>query len=184
MITLAADCLLFELACGQSLPLSADMIALEVSEQTGKWADSEFLNEAAKGVFHFFRHDLKRQTVTLAEFADALERVLEGFGLGKPKPAAKPSAMVLESDLFRLSDESGNGCELLFFPRLRDELKQQLRLGPNVLRFHGLRRCVKQLTGARRWNLRCRALQDQIVEFLRRCLSAERRQAEIALVVE
>jgi hypothetical protein len=52
------------------------------------------------------------------------------------------------------------------------------------VRFRGLRGCVKQLAGARRWSHRCERLQDQIVEYLRGCLTAEPEQNECALVVE
>ena len=90
----------------------------------------------------------------------------------------------MESDLLRLASESGASCELFFFPRLRTELRQQLQQGPRVLRFHGLRGCVKRLVGARRWSLRCQTLEGQIVDYLRECLSAEPGPAEVALVVE
>jgi hypothetical protein len=52
------------------------------------------------------------------------------------------------------------------------------------VRFRGLRGCVKQLAGTRRWTSRCEQLQDQIVEYLRGCLSAETAQNNCALVVE
>ena len=42
---------------------------------------------------------------------------------------------------------------------------------------------VKQLAGARRWSLRCRDLEKQILEYLRECLTAEAGQAEFALLV-
>jgi hypothetical protein len=80
--------------------------------------------------------------------------------------------------------EHGNGCELFFFPRLRDELRLQLREGPEVLRFSGLRGCVKRLTGAERWCGRCQKLHDRIVDFLRTCLSAESAAANCTLLVE
>jgi hypothetical protein len=53
-----------------------------------------------------------------------------------------------------------------------------------MVRFHRLRGCVKQLTGARRWSSRCEMLQVQIVEYLRECLSAETRAGECALLVD
>ena len=52
------------------------------------------------------------------------------------------------------------------------------------MRFHGLRVCVKQLAGARRWSNRCELLQDQIVDYLRGCLTAETKENECALVVD
>ena len=84
----------------------------------------------------------------------------------------------------RLAHESGQGCELVFFPRLRAELQRHLQRAPHVLRFHGLRGCVKRLTGSRRWSLRCRTLEVEIVDYLRECLSAEPAPTEFALLVE
>jgi hypothetical protein len=91
---------------------------------------------------------------------------------------------VLKSDLRQLACDSGKGFELFFFPKLRDELRQQLLRDPALLHFGGLRSCVKQLTGARRWSPRCQTLHDQIVEFLRNCFTAESNQPNCALLVE
>ena len=73
---------------------------------------------------------------------------------------------------------------LVFFPRLRAELQRHLEQSPRVLRFRGLRGCVKQLAGARRWSLRCQTLEGEIVDYLRECLSAEPAPAEFAMLVE
>ena len=91
---------------------------------------------------------------------------------------------MVEADLLTLARESGESRELFFFPRLRGELRAQLRRTPRLVRFRGLRGCVKQLAGARRWSLRCERLEEQIVEYLRGCLGAEPEQADCALVVE
>lgn len=182
MITLAEGCLLFELQSGESVPYSADMLTVELMGETSQWFDTDFVKQAAKAIFHYFRHDLGRESITVGEFAEALEKVLSGF----KDVAEEPSAIagVRESDLHRLACESGDGCELFFFPRLRDELRQQLQSNPRMLRFRGLRDCVKQLTGAQRWTVRCQTLEEQVVAFLRQCLSTEARQAEFAMVVE
>lgn len=185
MITLASDCLLFELATGESIPYSADMVAVELAGSTTELFDSEFVQHATKAVFHYFKHELGRQTVSADEFAGALEKVLRGFAVTAQLPTPPSSQpRVLEYDLCRLALESGQGSELFFFPRLRAELQQHLRQSPGVLRFRGLRPCVKQLTGARRWSRRCQTLEEEIVAYLRECLSAESSRAELALLVE
>jgi len=185
VIALAADCMLFEMTGGESIPFSAEMISAEMVGDSARLFDEEFLRNAAKAVFHYFKHDLGRQSVSMGEFAGALEKVLRGFALtAKAVPEVNSRPGMLESDLRRLVRESGEGCELFFFPRLRDEVRQQLRQGPRVLRFNGLRGAVKQLIGAQRWSLRCQDLQDQIVGYLRECSSAEAGKAEFALVVE
>ena len=94
------------------------------------------------------------------------------------------SRETIETDLGLMAKESGGSFELLFFPRLRNELRTQLRHSPRVLRFRGLRGCVKQLAGARRWSGRCERLRDHIVDYLRQCLTAEPESTDCALVVE
>ncbi|MGA2864945.1 MAG: hypothetical protein ABSF95_10720 [Verrucomicrobiota bacterium] len=185
MIALASDCLLFRLASGESVPLSAEMISVELMGETVGWYDAEFVRHVANAVFHYFREDLGLKTVTVGEFAGALEKVLRAFK-PPPPPAAGTAAAaeVMESDLCRLAHESGEGRELFFFPRLRAELRHQMEQAPRVLRFRGLRRCVMELAGARRWTARCRNLEEQIVAYLRGCLTAEAGAAEFALVVE
>jgi hypothetical protein len=185
VITLASDCLLFELASGESVPCSADMVSVDLEGDTADLFDPEFVRHAATAVFHYFKHELGRQTVSVGEFASALQRLLRGFAAtaGQSKDAnLRPR--VLESDLHRLARESGHGCELLFFARLRVELQQHMQRAPRVLRFRGLRGCVKQLTGARRWSPRCQHLEGEIVAYLRQCLSAAPAPEEFALVVE
>jgi len=90
---------------------------------------------------------------------------------------------VAESDLLRLAFQSGKGCELAFFPSLRQEMRRKLGLSPQVLCFRGLRVCVMQLIGAKRWTRRCQRLHDQIVDYLRTCLSVEKGSERCALVV-
>jgi len=188
MIALASDCLLLQTTAGESIPYSADMVCDELTTVSVELFDPEFVRHAANAVFHYFKHELGRQAVSLGEFAGALEKVLRGFAVTAHSSAATRAGPGLrESDLAELARESGQGCELLFFPRLRAELRQQMRQprpGPRVLRFRGLRGCVKQLVGARRWSLRCQTLEAQIVAYLRECLSAEAGPAECALLVE
>jgi len=185
MITLASDCLLFEVGAGETIPYSADMVAVELEGHTAKQFDSDFVQHATNAVFHYFKHELGRQTVSLGEFVGALEKVLGGFAAPE-QPASETNSRpgVAEFDLHRLAGESGPGSELFFFPRLRAELQRHLRQGSRVLRFRGLRDCVKYVAGTRRWGLRCQGLEGEIVDYLRQCLSAESAPKEIALVVK
>lgn len=184
MIALNSNCLLFELSTGESVPCSAEMICVEIIGSPDTNIDPEMLQHAAASVFHYFKHDLQREMVTVGEFAGALERVLRNLGLTLYPGGSKEDRDVLESDLCMLVREDGVSLELFFFPRLRDELRFQLSQSPRMLRFRGLRGCVKRLTQARRWSARCERLQEQIVEFLRECLNAEPGQNACSLVVE
>jgi len=185
MITLAKDCLLFRLANGETVPFSADMITVELTAETARWIDPEIASHAAKAVFYYFKSELGRQTVTAEEFSAAMERALRGLAPGiSAEFAGHPENGVIESDLCRLAQEAGEGGELLFFPRLRSELRDHLQQSPRLVHYRGLRACVKQITRARRWSSSCRYLEEQIVDFLRECAGAETGRKEMALVVE
>jgi hypothetical protein len=185
MIALAADCLLFEMATGERIPYSADMVSVELGDSTTGMFDSEFVGDATKAVFHYFKHELGRHSVSVVEFEGALQKVLSDLAAtAQPSPMLNSSPRVLECDLCGLALESGPGRELLFFPRLRVELQRSLRQSPRVLRFRGLRACIKHLTGARRWSRRCRTLEGEIVDYLRECLRAVPAPVDCALIVE
>ncbi|HLX96506.1 MAG TPA: hypothetical protein VKU37_12245 [Verrucomicrobiae bacterium] len=185
MIALLSDCLLFQLTNGESVPCSAEMISVELVGGSDGLLDPEVLRHAAASVFHYFKAELCRESVTVGEFAGALEKVLRNLGFTIRAGAVESrSRETIETDLGLMAKESGGSFELLFFPRLRDELRTQLRHSPRVLRFRGLRGCVKQLAGARRWSGRCERLRDHIVDYLRQCLTAEPESTDCALVVE
>jgi hypothetical protein len=164
MIALHSDCLLFRLNNGESVPCSPDMIAVEIVGEANTLLDSETLRHAAASVFHYFKTDLARQVVTIGEFSLALEKALHHLGYSiHTQSAPGDETDISDADLALLASETCDSLELFFFPRLRDELRVRLRSSPRMVRFRGLRGCVKQLAGARRWTSRCEQLQDQIV---------------------
>jgi hypothetical protein len=185
MIALQSNCLFFQLASGESVPCSAEMISIELVGDANGFLDPEILRHAAASVFHYFKNDLERQTVTIGEFSLALEKALRNLGLTiRPGEFGSHSQEIIETDLGLFTRQSDSSLELFFFPRLRDELRAQLRQSPRLVRFHGLRACVKELAGAQRWSARCEKMRDQIVGYLRECLTAELEQTDCALVVE
>ena len=183
MIALAEDYILLRRQNGESEPVNHGTIAIEVVTDGESPFDEAFVKEASAAVLHYFKNELERDSVTLGEFAEALEKVLEGFNIA-PGLAADGENAIKAADLQQLAADSSDAFELTFFPKLRDAVRSQLRQSPRVLRFRGLRRCVMQLAGTRRWTARCKNLQEQIVNFLRECLSAEPHPDSCALVVE
>lgn len=192
MIALSSDCLLFKTSTGEAVPYLADMISIELSGDAAQSFDADFIQQATKAVFHYFKFELRRQTVSVGEFAEALQKVLRGFKkcgfVRRPTLPAQteppPRQLAVPFSLYSLASEAGEAGELLFFPKLREQLRTKLSQGHNLMRFTGLRGCVKQLTGARRWSRRCRQMEDQIVSFLRSCLTVEAPNGQTALVVE
>lgn len=180
MIALAPNFLLFQTAEGGAIPLSAEAVGFELTLETALDLAPDQVQQATAAVFHYFQHDLQRTLVTLAEFGAALQKALAGLKqpIATPPAASQPAPL----DLGQLAAEA-QGAELLFFPRFRAALRQQLDHSPHRLQFHGLRGCVKQLAGAQRWSDRCRKLQDHIIAFARDCLHREAGNTNCTLVI-
>ena len=91
------------------------MISFEITGNSCGLLDPEVLHHAAASVFHYFKEELRRETVTVGEFAVALEKVLRGLGFViraggiEPRP---PDAGA--TDLGRLARESADSLELFF----------------------------------------------------------------------
>lgn len=192
MIHLHQDCLMFQVPGGETVPCSAEQITVELMGDSAELLDPEVVRNAARAVLHYFKVELGRTAVSVGEFSEALATVLRGFGLvvseiPDPSPsasqAAKPGRRVGHSDLVALVSECGGGFELAFFARLRVEFRRLLTAAPEMLEFSGLRPCVKQLSGAKRWSGRCQQVEDGIVDYLRCCLQAEPSVAGCGLMV-
>jgi hypothetical protein len=189
MIQLKSDCLVFQTNDGEQVPCSAEWVTLELMGESATLVDPEVVHNASAAVLHYFKHELQRQFISVSEFALALEKVLRGFGLSvyadcETEAPLPKEHRIVESNLHQLAAAAaGQGFELLFFPQLRQELQRQMQQAPQVVRFLGLRDCVKELAGAERWNRRCQNLNDQIVDFLRSCWQTESASQFCALVV-
>ncbi|MBI4662843.1 MAG: hypothetical protein HY735_28850 [Verrucomicrobia bacterium] len=183
MIQLHRDYLLLQTPSGNFVPCTTELFSIQLIDSTGSVVDADMIRQAAAAVLHYFKHDLGRQSVSVAEFANALEHVLKAVGLTPTAAAAKGSDHLVVTDLHTLATGALGGFELAFFSSLRAELKNRLAASPQVLRFQGLRGCVKELLGAKRWSHRCQELNDQIVDYLRDCLETEAPAASCGLVV-
>ena len=183
MILLRSDCLVFEMNNGEHIPCSVTNVTVELLGGAMEHLDREVVQHAAAAVLHYFHHELQRTTVTLGEFTEALEKALRGLGLNVTCDPNSQAERAADWDLRRLAAETGHGFELGFFARLRAEIRKELAASPQMIRFSGLRGCVKQLSGARRWSPRCEQLSDQIVEFLRGCVSHENPSQPCGLTV-
>lgn len=161
--------------------LSPEQVAFQLAGPlAGLYAEE--IRAAVAAVVYFFRHDLGRRAVPVAEFAATLNQALGSLGLSLALPP-RQAELGLETDLAGLLDRAGPGGRLTLCARLRAHLRQQLQGGPAIIRYCGLRRCVRRVLGARRWTPRCQRLADQIVSFLRACLAAESQGNPCLLVV-
>src|SRR5688572_2433971 len=145
MILLRNDCLVFEMSNGEKIPCAASTVTVELMGSAVDQLDREVVEHATAAVLHYFHHDLQRTEVTLSEFTEALETALRGLGLNVTCDSSKPVERAVTSDLRLLATESGKAFELGFFARLRDQVRRELQGSPELIRFLGLRSCVKQL---------------------------------------
>jgi hypothetical protein len=168
---------------GDHIPCSVSTFTVELMGAAVEHVDREVVQHAAAAVLHYFHHELERTTVTVNEFTEALETALRGLGLQVSCDAPANPVRAVDSDLRRIATEAGTDFELGFFPRLREEVRKEIQGAPEMIRFSGLRGCVKQLAGAHRWCPRCERLSDQIVDFLRGCVTRENPSQPCGLVV-
>ncbi len=183
MIQLNRDSLLFKTAQGESIPCSAERVTIELIGESAQGLDPEVIRNAAAAVLHYFKEELKKDQVSVAEFSQALEKVLRGLGLTVASETPSPAPTVFEADLSRIASTAGQGCELFFYACLRAELRKGEAMNGQLVRFSGLRLCVKQLAGAQKWTRRCQALSDDIVQFLRCCFESDNPAANRALII-
>lgn len=182
MIQLHSDCLVFETKAGELIPCSAEALTIELVHKVSPAIDPTLLQEASAAVSHYFQHELKRTCIGVAEFADALAVVLRKLGSNvELKTEETKPTEVKELNLARIAAECcTTNYELAFFQQLRERTESALREAPELLHIKDLRRCVKQLTGSKRWTRRCRQLRDQIVDYVRACWAGAARSTETA----
>lgn len=196
MIDLCRDCLLLVQDNGEAVPCSAEDLTFEIVGASS--ISHDVLRHCAAGILHYFKADLGRTRITLAEFSGALVRILAGFGydievtgvergeasLPVPRaPSSGPLVPIHAVDLQGLAAEAGKMGELGFFPRLKTVLDQGLSGGCSTVDCHGLRPAVKQLLGRKQWSPACRELEQRIVETLRRWYRCRTQPPAAGLVV-
>jgi hypothetical protein len=183
MTPLPSASLVFKLIGEELIPCSDQAVRFELAGEGAGMVSEHVFQEAAAAVLLYFRNELGRTAISVSEFSAALEVVLHSLGLTQVKAAAGPAHLeeaVKETDLQILAVD---GMELLFFQRLREELRRQLLPSPEVLRFRGLRPSVMRLTGARRWSPSCQALKERIIDFMRHSLQSEPTSRPCGLVI-
>jgi len=175
---------MFQTNCGHQVPASAEWVTLELIGGGAGQVDLELIRHVAAAVLHYFKEELHRQFVSVAEFAAALEHALRAVGLSIFAETGAVVSRVVESHLPELMKSAGGHGELFLLPQLRQELARRLGESPQMVRFIGLRPCVKELAGVNRWCPRCESLSDQIVDYMRTCLQSDPRSQTCTLLVK
>jgi hypothetical protein len=207
MIALRDDFLLVAQEGGHYIPCSVEHLTFELAGSAAHQVDPEWMKQAAAGVLHYFKDELGKSHVTVAEFATALSKVFQGLGLTadvtaiNPPPTetaseapAVPDAPTCETpgaapgqvwrgDLRAIAVASVTLGELAFQQALLGQLAAALESGPQTVEFSGLRGCVKMITGRKHWCPECRRWSAWIVDLLRSWLSEKASNRHVSLVV-
>src|SRR5256885_10293357 len=68
MILLRHDCLVFKTMDGECIPCSSEEVTLEIIGDAIELLDQQVIKQASAGVLHYFKAELGKTTVTVAEF--------------------------------------------------------------------------------------------------------------------
>src|SRR5688572_2089629 len=123
MIQLHPECLIFRTSRGELIPCSAESVTIELIGDASSLLDPDMVREAAAAVVHYFKYDLGRETVSVGEFSEALERALKCFGFNVTTSAVEKARASIGTDLREIA-RAVELFELSFFPILREEVKR------------------------------------------------------------
>lgn len=147
-------------AAGDLEPFDEERLAAAAQRVAGDDEDGQAVAQAVAGaVYQYARDHASERVVTTAEIAEMVEAVL--LMLGYDEAAARCGE---EIRLDELAARSGVGFELAFYRDLGAALGAATER--RAVRLSGLRACVLQLRGTRRWGAACRQVAREILAFV------------------
>jgi hypothetical protein len=181
MIQLREDIAWVRADDGRLTPFDADRLADSIAlacEFTGH-TDRLLAESVAAAVQHFTRDCETDHTIDADEIANLVVAVLTALC----EDIAKAYARRREWREIRLDQIAG--FELEFYRQLDTALRAASAAEEtSMMHLRGLRACVMRLRGAQRWGESCRALADEIVEFVRTRVARTRPARAGALSLE
>ena len=142
-----------------------DQALLRAAREAGH-DDFPFASDIRDGVMCYLESKCPLRLLPVGELSARVRRMLVRIGWESVAERLEALAPPLTVSLIRTAQEAGDGYELAFFNKLREELQCLRTAGAAELRFTGLRECVLALAGNQRWNRRCDALLAEVRDFL------------------
>jgi len=167
MIQLREDVAWVREADGRLTPFDVTRLAASIHGAAAKADAAEhLLSESVASAIHRYTQDVCRaQTIAATEITELVGAVLTMLGLEDIALAYVQRRQWAEIQLDQLTGTTD--FELGFYRRLDTELNAVVTDDLERVLLRGLRACVMQLRGARRWGESCRVLADDIVGFIR-----------------
>ena len=162
MIQLRENIAWVSAADGTRKPFDEGRLVASIQRATGEPLLAESITAA---VYRYACDKRADQTIPAQEVAELVMSALKMFGLADVAEAYRQRSEWAEIQLNQLA--STGSFELGFYRQLDSELHALTGDQPARLHLRGMRACVMQLRGARRWGESCRALANEILSFVR-----------------
>jgi hypothetical protein len=156
-------------ADGAARPFDENQLAASIdSAARHLGGEHEWLAHSVAAAIHLYACEcLPQRTIAADEIAEVVEAVLMKLGYTELAMAYRQRHQTAEVRLDGITGQSPAGFELEFFRQLDTALRPITSEDLAVMHLRGLRGCVMQLRGARRWCVGCRSLAEEIVEHVR-----------------
>lgn len=154
---------------GEREPFDHDRLAESIRRAAARaghfdWWQAESI---AIAVELYARENVTGHTVVAAEVVDIVEALLERLGHGDIARAYTNHRQRADIWLDEIVARAAGGFELGFYRQLDAALDVTAQRETRAVRVMGLRSCVMQLRGDRRWSAGSRRLADEIVAHVR-----------------
>jgi len=169
MIRMCDDVAWVKLADGRLAPFDEHRLAVsihQVAESNGM-TDWWLAESIAAAVHMYTVHSRSDGIIESSEIVEIVAEVLATLGYKKVSEAYGLGMDRIAIDLHELTGRTDAALELEFFQRLDHALGAAASPQFLVMEVNGLRACVMQLRGVRRWSPGCRRLAEEIVEHVR-----------------
>lgn len=172
MISLADDLPLVKFDGGRVVAFRRDWLLrsiLRAAEHAGyrEWWLADHVTES---ITTYLRLRCEENVVAVPRLEKAVQSVLQVIGYAEVATHFVPDPPIVEISLHEMALAAGSGFELSFFHLLARRLRSVGTEDVRHVELLGLFPCVKFLKSRRIWNHGCRALQEEIVHFVRQHL--------------
>lgn len=125
-----------------------------------------FADDVVQGVVHFLKVKYKGTVIAIGCLFDKIRNSLRDLGLDEMSKGLETITPPVSLSLTDIARRAGSGYELVFYRLLAEKFQLAAAHGAEQVFCYGLRKCVKNLSGARKWCPRCERLAAEIKEFL------------------
>ena len=122
--------------------------------------------DISRGVEGYLTNHFRGTVIDSDELFEQIILTLSKLGLKHIANNIDKTPPPLRISLTELARRAGDGYELAFFQLLEKQFHSAAIGGAREIQCHGLKKCVRQLSSARKWSRRCDNLKNEIEQYL------------------